>query len=265
MEWQAGLVAGLLAIATGVAPATADDGLHLVAGQVRANGCASLEVWDGDQLVQVVEPPESASCAGECGAAPGVPWTCAYMDVAHQQRLGEVLYFDWLHTEEGLNGISGARHDSAGEVWVSDGTPEGTRALFGVRDGAGKWVQYCADDWYPASTRSYVWSGCYESSGPSGVPLLAGLHALTGSTTDAPSLPVVNPRRFTVAGEGLFFTDADAAHGRELWVTRPTLAGTRMVTDIRAGRPGSQPMRLTPVHPAGSIRFTADDGSGRAW
>ncbi len=67
-----------------------------------------------------------------------------------------------------------------------------------------------------------------------------------------------NPTGLTNVGGTLFFAATDGSHGRELWKSDGTTAGTRMVRNIRAGRAGSKPSDLTDV--AGTLYFIADDG-----
>src|SRR5438132_961525 len=44
-----------------------------------------------------------------------------------------------------------------------------------------------------------------------------------------------SPGGFTVSGSFAFFVAADAAHGRELWRTDGTTAGTQLVYDVNPG------------------------------
>ncbi len=65
-------------------------------------------------------------------------------------------------------------------------------------------------------------------------------------------------RAFEVGGTFLFDAD-DGIHGRELWGTDGTEAGTHLVMDIWPGDSGSAPGRLQQFN--GSLFFSADDGN----
>jgi len=66
----------------------------------------------------------------------------------------------------------------------------------------------------------------------------------------------------TAAGDVLYFTASDPAHGIELWRSDGSAGGTYRLTDVCAGPCDGQPFDLTAA--GGRIFFTADDGfSGR--
>jgi ELWxxDGT repeat protein len=57
----------------------------------------------------------------------------------------------------------------------------------------------------------------------------------------------------------LFFTATDATHGRELWKTDGSEAGTELVKDIFQGSAGAAPANF--VHVNGTLFFAAEDGT----
>ena len=69
-----------------------------------------------------------------------------------------------------------------------------------------------------------------------------------------------DPRMSLAAvGDRLFFVYDDAEHGKELWTSDGTSAGTRLVADIHPGEAGSNPFAL--VESGGRLVFMADDGA----
>ena len=69
-----------------------------------------------------------------------------------------------------------------------------------------------------------------------------------------------NPDFLTDVNGTVFFVADDGAHGRELWKSDGTAAGTVLLRDIRSGGEGSNPYYLTNVN--GTLFFEADDGLG---
>jgi ELWxxDGT repeat protein len=67
------------------------------------------------------------------------------------------------------------------------------------------------------------------------------------------------PQSLTAVRGKLFFTADDGIHGRELWTSDGTRAGTVLVKNIVPGTGDDGPSNLTPV--GGKLFFTADDGT----
>jgi len=68
----------------------------------------------------------------------------------------------------------------------------------------------------------------------------------------------VDPTHMANVGGTLFFAAGDSAHGRELWKSDGTSAGTKRVRDVRPGTGSSNPSGLTNV--GGVLYFSANDG-----
>jgi ELWxxDGT repeat protein len=67
-----------------------------------------------------------------------------------------------------------------------------------------------------------------------------------------------SPMFLTSIGATLYFTADDGVHGRELWRSDGTEAGTVMVKEIAAGAPSSDPLYLANAN--GTLYLVADDG-----
>src|SRR5439155_25333606 len=76
---------------------------------------------------------------------------------------------------------------------------------------------------------------------------------------DINPLPGGDPANLTVVGNTLFFTAADELHGRELWKSDGTTAGTVLVKDINPGPQDTQFRELANVN--GKLFFSASDSA----
>lgn len=131
--------------------------------------------------------------------------------------------------------------DDGPELWSTDGTPGGTQKLIELPHRSGLPLIAVDRILYFAS-RDALW----RTDGTD-----AGTFALASG-----------PEQIHAAGNRVFFTAYTTAHGRELWVTDGTLAGTHIVRDIHRGE-GSAFLYDTPVlmQSAGNVLFfAADDG-----
>lgn len=76
--------------------------------------------------------------------------------------------------------------------------------------------------------------------------------------------PGAQPVVEAAVGDRVWFAADDPVHGRELWVSDGTAAGTHMVADIAPGRAYSSPDDITPT--TDGVFFTASsEGSRRVW
>jgi ELWxxDGT repeat protein len=139
------------------------------------------------------------------------------------------------------------------EVWRTDGTPEGTaRIPLDLHQPTGLYV-----------FRDAVYFSAYDiQSRPPGLyrmGLDGGQPTLLADADPEIYLPYVGPQpAFVPVGDRLFFAARDHDHGRELWVTDGTAAGTHRVRDVQPGPGSSEPRELTAA--GGLFFFTADDG-----
>ena len=70
-----------------------------------------------------------------------------------------------------------------------------------------------------------------------------------------------DPRLLAEVNGVVFFSAVDRVHGRELWKTDGTLAGTSMVADIRPGPESGLSFNSQGVKAGSSLAFDADDGT----
>ena len=95
--------------------------------------------------------------------------------------------------------------------------------------------------------------------------LLSGLAAGVGAQSAYQVLDIYagaegsTPSNFTRSGDITYFTATDPTHGRELWRSDGTAAGTVLVKDIVAGAGSSTPSNLTDV--GGTLFFSVSDVS----
>ncbi|WP_442506616.1 ELWxxDGT repeat protein [Novipirellula sp. SH528] len=154
------------------------------------------------------------------------------------------------------------------QLWSTDGTSAGTKALTSVfeDDGLGN-VNALAPISLVALGDKVLFEGYSPGAGrelwvSSGTVAGTGLLAdLRPGVTPDPNDPFagnvfVNMREMTSVGELAFFRTTDPVHGSELWVTDGTTAGSRLAVDIMAGTASGSPTNLLADN--GRLYLTAD-------
>ena len=188
-----------------------------------------------------------------------------------------------------------ARNGSIGEeVWVTDGTTEGTQLLADIRPNeSGDYFSYgsIAEDFTVAGERLFFVADngdngreLWVSDGTSeGTKLVKDINPGVTDGYFYPFEPRVDnsfPDELIAIGDSIYFSANDGENGTELWVSDGTTKGTKLVKDINPGfddseyiyakigksrrlenpRPlGSNPYDITEFN--GKLYFSADDGT----
>lgn len=149
------------------------------------------------------------------------------------------------------------------EIWVSDGTPEGTRPLKDINEGSngqpnvdpnftkvGDTVFFLAHD---DATGLEVWK---TDGTEAGTALVRDIH-LGPEASIREINPWENPRQFHELDGEAYFVAYDG-RGTEIWKSDGTEAGTQRVTRLR--RDGRDPKIFDMTRFGDAIYFGADDG-----
>jgi ELWxxDGT repeat protein len=127
------------------------------------------------------------------------------------------------------------------ELWVSDGTANGTRRVKDIRPGS----QGSQPFGLIASNGLMYFNA---NDGTTGQELWVTDGTTTGTRLVkdiGPGVASGNPLFFTPVNGTVFFSADDGVKGRELWRTDGSEAGTQLVKDIVPGMQGSTPWELT--------------------
>jgi ELWxxDGT repeat protein len=131
---------------------------------------------------------------------------------------------------------------AGGEVWRTDGTANNTLPVTSTATHLLSSLQATSDTLFAATSNTL-----YKSPAtPGALTLLRTFSSLN---------------QLTAVGNTLFFAGTTSTSGTELWKSDGTVAGTMLVTEIRASNASSLPQSLIRVGDV--LYFTAADASGR--
>ena len=168
----------------------------------------------------------------------------------------------------------GARDGSSGlEPWVTDGTETGTRLLKDISPGSQSMPRAFRDlngiaIFAATAASNFTGHELWRSDGTA-----VGTELVKDIWPDDQGKKGSDPREGLVIGSLMYFTADDGSHGRELWVSDGTAAGTTMVRDINSGSSDGMPHNpdgrvyvrdegSSIVALGGQMYFPANDGSG---
>ncbi|MHC4814454.1 MAG: ELWxxDGT repeat protein [Planctomycetota bacterium] len=153
------------------------------------------------------------------------------------------------------------------ELWVTDGTTNGTVMVKDIRPGTtGSYPRYLT------VFGGYIFFSANDGSGyelwrsdgtTGGTALFKDINVSTGTASSSPynSDPNTGINRFAIMGNAFYFRANDGTNGSELWKSDGTVNGTVMVKNIRAANASSSPNYIT-FDGRKTLYFSANDGSG---
>ena len=149
------------------------------------------------------------------------------------------------------------RDPATRELWTTDGTPAGTAFVASLFVGA--YADPQPSDLTAFGGKLYLFANTatgralFRSDGTR--TGLVQLHSFPPDVADPGTTP---SHSLTAFGDRLCFVADDGVHGRELWTSDGTAAGTSMLLDVWPGPASSGPSWLTVA--GGRLWFSADDG-----
>lgn len=149
------------------------------------------------------------------------------------------------------------------ELWVSDGTQEGTHLLKDIYPGIEHGIPEPLDR---IVLRDRLFFGGDDGSTGRELWVSDGTEAGTYLVKDStPGLESSEPGIFAATDDAVYYQGSDGATGRELWVSDGTAVGTHLVSDIEPGAGSSKPFALCGA--GDRVYFTAEDTvhGGELW
>ena len=148
---------------------------------------------------------------------------------------------------------------SGTELWVTDGTEEGTELFLDIQEGAedgapSDFVVFQNQLWFTATTENEGAELWVSDGTVDGTELFFDIHP--GSDAGNP-----NAKYVTIEGGLMFFNAQTPDEGFELWVSNGSRAGTSLLKDIYEGTQNSSPAGFTSV--GNTVFFSATDSLGR--
>ena len=206
-----------------------------------ADGINNLELWRTDGT------PEGTTKVRSFAGAPA-PFTPGNFPITGLTAAGRSLYF------QASDGATG------GELWKSDGTPEGTVMVTDMAPATGTivlrgLVEYRGEVYFSAYTEATS-SELWKTDGtPGGTTLVKDINPGTGASS---------PTQLRVVGDTLYFIAASSANDTELWKTDGTADGTIQVRDFYEG-PFGGTLSLFPLGKYLIVRALAKDEPSELW
>ncbi|NTX01397.1 ELWxxDGT repeat protein [Myxococcus sp. CA040A] len=187
---------------------------------------------------------------------PGVPTTLRSFEVYPTELTAVRKRLFFRAATEGEDTFAPPEDPRSGtELWVSDGTPGGTRQVVDLRPGLlgsglsdleamGGRVYFSAND---GQTGRELWT---SDGTVAGTFLVKDLEPGPGGAS---------PRELKAIEGTLFFSAETSGNGREVWLSDGTAKGTRRLHDIAPGGASSAPRSF--VRSGWDVFFVADDGT----